>query len=154
MGTAVARASAQADFSKRGASFNIPGAQADGMDKNLIPGCTYCHPQVASVGLTEARAKEGGREIRVGRFPFVGNGKAIALGEDQGLVKVVFDKKTGQLLGAHMIDARDARAARKCFLGDHLAKRTQRTGDDSDFTLHGRLRANENESRPQDQARL
>src|ERR1700680_857101 len=75
------------------------------MDKNLIPGCTYCNPQVASVGLTEAVAKEGGREIRVGRFPFVGNGKAIALGEDQGLVKVVFDKKTGQLLGAHMIGA-------------------------------------------------
>jgi dihydrolipoamide dehydrogenase len=75
------------------------------MDKNLIPGCTYCHPQVASVGLTEAKAKEGGREIRVGRFPFVGNGKAIALGEDQGLVKVIFDKKTGQLLGAHMIGA-------------------------------------------------
>ncbi len=75
------------------------------MDKNLIPGCTYCYPQVASVGLTEAKAKEGGREIRVGRFPFVGNGKAIALGEDQGLVKVVFDKKTGQLLGAHMVGA-------------------------------------------------
>jgi dihydrolipoamide dehydrogenase len=75
------------------------------MDKNLIPGCTYCHPQVASVGLTEAGAKEGGREIRVGRFPFVGNGKAIALGEDQGLVKVIFDKKTGQLLGAHMVGA-------------------------------------------------
>lgn len=75
------------------------------MDKLLIPGCTYCNPQVASVGLTEAKAKEGGREIRVGRFPFVGNGKAIALGEDQGLVKVIFDKKTGQLLGAHMIGA-------------------------------------------------
>jgi dihydrolipoamide dehydrogenase len=60
---------------------------------------------VASVGLTEAKAKENGREIRVGRFPFVGNGKAIALGEDQGLVKVIFDKKTGQLLGAHMIGA-------------------------------------------------
>jgi dihydrolipoamide dehydrogenase len=74
-------------------------------DKNLIPGCTYCNPQIASVGLTEARAKEGGREIRVGRFPFVGNGKAIALGEDQGLIKVIFDKKTGQLLGAHMIGA-------------------------------------------------
>jgi len=83
----------------------IKGLDPHPMDKNLIPGCTYCHPQVASVGLTEARAKEGGREIRVGRFPFVGNGKAIALGEDQGLVKVVFDKKTGQLLGAHMIGA-------------------------------------------------
>ena len=75
------------------------------MDKNLIPGCTYCHPQVASVGLTEAKAKEQKREIRVGKFPFVGNGKAIALGEDQGLVKVIFDKKTGALLGAHMVGA-------------------------------------------------
>jgi dihydrolipoamide dehydrogenase len=83
----------------------IKGLHPHALDKDLIPGCTYCNPQVASVGLTEARAKEGGREIRVGRFPFVGNGKAIALGEDQGLVKVVFDKKTGQLLGAHMVGA-------------------------------------------------
>jgi len=83
----------------------IKGLHPHAMDKNLVPGCTYCHPQIASVGLTEAKAKEQGREIRVGRFPFVGNGKAIALGEDQGLVKVIFDKKTGQLLGAHMIGA-------------------------------------------------
>src|SRR5687767_4693523 len=83
----------------------IKGLHPHPMDKRLIPGCTYCAPQIASVGLTEAKAKEGGREIRVGRFPFVGNGKAIALGEDQGLVKVIFDKKTGQLLGAHMIGA-------------------------------------------------
>ena len=83
----------------------IQGLHPHALDKLLIPGCTYCNPQVASVGLTEAKAKEGGREIRVGRFPFVGNGKAIALGEDQGLVKVIFDKKTGQLLGAHMIGA-------------------------------------------------
>jgi dihydrolipoamide dehydrogenase len=83
----------------------IKGLHPHPTDKNLIPGCTYCNPQVASVGLTEAKAREGGREIRVGRFPFVGNGKAIALGEDQGLVKVIFDKKTGQLLGAHMIGA-------------------------------------------------
>lgn len=83
----------------------IKGLHPHPMDKNLIPGCTYCQPQVASVGLTEAKAKENGREIRVGRFPFVGNGKAIALGEDQGLVKVIFDKKTGQLLGAHMVGA-------------------------------------------------
>src|SRR5665647_1805213 len=83
----------------------IKGLHPHPMDKLLIPGCTYCQPQVASVGLTEAKAKEGGREIRVGRFPFTGNGKAIALGEDQGLVKVIFDKKTGQLLGAHMIGA-------------------------------------------------
>jgi dihydrolipoamide dehydrogenase len=83
----------------------IKGMHPHPMDKLLIPGCTYCHPQVASVGLTEAKAKEAGREIRVGRFSFVGNGKAIAQGEDQGMVKVVFDKKTGQLLGAHMVGA-------------------------------------------------
>ena len=83
----------------------IKGLHPHPMDKLMIPGCTYCQPQVASVGLTEAKAKENGREIRVGRFPFVGNGKAIALGEDQGLVKVIFDKKTGQLLGAHMVGA-------------------------------------------------
>src|SRR3984885_9507430 len=83
----------------------IKGMHPHPMDKLLIPGCTYCHPQVASVGLTEAKAKESGRDIRVGRFPFVGNGKAIAQGEDQGMVKVVFDKKTGQLLGAHMVGA-------------------------------------------------
>ncbi len=70
-----------------------------------IPGCTYCNPQVASVGLTEAKAKAEGRDIRVGRFPFTGNGKAIALGEDQGLVKTIFDTKTGELLGAHMVGA-------------------------------------------------
>jgi dihydrolipoamide dehydrogenase len=83
----------------------IKGLHPHPMDKSLIPGCTYCHPQIASVGLTEAKAKEQGRDIRVGRFPFVGNGKAIALGEDQGLVKVIFDKKTGQLLGAHLVGA-------------------------------------------------
>ncbi|MBD7990124.1 dihydrolipoyl dehydrogenase [Ochrobactrum sp. Sa2BUA5] len=75
------------------------------LDRNMVPGCTYCNPQVASVGLTEAKAKELGRDIRVGRFPFVANGKAIALGEDQGLVKTIFDKKTGQLLGAHLVGA-------------------------------------------------
>ena len=75
------------------------------MDKLKIPGCTYCNPQVASVGLTEAKAKAEGRDIRVGRFPFVANGKAIALGEDQGLVKTIFDKKTGELLGAHLVGA-------------------------------------------------
>src|SRR6516225_1872128 len=83
----------------------IKGLHPHPMDKLLIPGCTYCSPQIASVGLTEQAAKDKKLEIRVGRFPFVGNGKAIALGEDQGLVKVIFDKKTGQLLGAHMIGA-------------------------------------------------
>jgi dihydrolipoamide dehydrogenase len=75
------------------------------MIKENIPGCTYCLPQVASVGLTEAAAKAAGREVKVGRFPFIGNGKAIALGEPEGLVKTVFDAKTGELLGAHMIGA-------------------------------------------------
>jgi dihydrolipoamide dehydrogenase len=79
----------------------VPGVHP--MNKSMIPGCTYCHPQVASVGLTEARAKEAGHDIRVGRFQFAANGKAIALGEDQGLVKTIFDKKSGQLLGAHMV---------------------------------------------------
>jgi dihydrolipoamide dehydrogenase len=83
----------------------IKGLHTHPMDKLLIPGCTYCHPQIASVGLTEAKAKEQGRQIKVGRFPFAGNGKAIALGEPEGLVKTVFDAKTGQLLGAHMVGA-------------------------------------------------
>jgi len=81
----------------------VPGVHP--MDKLKIPGCTYCHPQVASVGLTEAKAKAEGKDIRVGRFSFGANGKAIALGEDQGLIKTIFDKKTGQLLGAHMVGA-------------------------------------------------
>ena len=75
------------------------------MDAKNIPGCTYCHPQVASVGLTEAKAKEAGHEVRVGKFPAIGNGKAIALGETEGFIKTVFDAKTGELLGAHMIGA-------------------------------------------------
>ncbi|MFM9938801.1 MAG: dihydrolipoyl dehydrogenase [Hyphomicrobiaceae bacterium] len=83
----------------------IKGLHPHPLDKSKIPGCTYCHPQIASVGLTEAKAKEQGREVRVGRFPFQGNGKAIALGEPEGLVKTIFDAKTGQLLGAHMIGA-------------------------------------------------
>jgi dihydrolipoamide dehydrogenase len=83
----------------------IKGLHPHPMNKLMIPGCTYCTPQIASVGHTEQAAKEKKLDIRVGRFPFVGNGKAIALGEDQGLVKVIFDKKTGQLLGAHMVGA-------------------------------------------------
>ncbi|MET7242996.1 dihydrolipoyl dehydrogenase [Methylobacterium sp. EM32] len=83
----------------------IKGLHTHPMDKGKIPGCTYCQPQIASVGLTEAKAKEQGFDVRVGRFPFAGNGKAIALGEPDGLVKTVFDRKTGQLLGAHMVGA-------------------------------------------------
>jgi dihydrolipoamide dehydrogenase len=75
------------------------------IDKLKIPGCTYCHPQIASVGLTEGKAIEAGHDVKVGRFPFMGNGKAIALGEPDGLVKTVFDATTGQLLGAHMVGA-------------------------------------------------
>lgn len=80
-------------------------ATAEPLDKGKIPGCTYCTPQVASVGLTEAKAKAAGYDIRVGHFSFSANGKAIAMGEDQGIVKTIFDKKTGQLLGAHMVGA-------------------------------------------------
>ncbi|MEL6747573.1 MAG: dihydrolipoyl dehydrogenase, partial [Pseudomonadota bacterium] len=83
----------------------IAGKDVHAMDKKKIPGCTYCHPQVASVGLTEQAAKDAGHSLKVGRFPFMGNGKAIALGEPDGLVKTIFDAKTGQLLGAHMIGA-------------------------------------------------
>ncbi|MBF0248987.1 MAG: dihydrolipoyl dehydrogenase [Alphaproteobacteria bacterium] len=75
------------------------------MNPDRIPGCTYCHPQIASVGLSEAKAKDRGHKVRVGRFPFQANGKAIALGEPEGFIKVVFDETTGELLGAHMIGA-------------------------------------------------
>jgi dihydrolipoamide dehydrogenase len=74
-----------------------------GLDRSNIPGCTYCHPQIASVGLTEAKAKEAGYTVKAGTFPFIGNGKAIALGEPEGFIKTVFDAKTGELLGAHMV---------------------------------------------------
>ncbi|MGK2910650.1 MAG: dihydrolipoyl dehydrogenase [Sphingobium sp.] len=84
---------------------HIAGNHPHVMDKANIPGCTYCHPQVASVGLTEAKAKEAGHKVKVGKFPFIGNGKAIALGETEGFVKTVFDEATGELLGAHMVGA-------------------------------------------------
>jgi dihydrolipoamide dehydrogenase len=83
----------------------IAGKNPHPLDKLKVPGCTYCSPQIASVGLTEKRAKEEGFDIRVGRFPFAANGKAIALGEPDGLAKTIFDKKTGQLLGAHLVGA-------------------------------------------------
>lgn len=81
----------------------IKGLHPHPMDKQMIPGCTYCHPQIASVGLTEAKAKAAGHDIKVGRFNFVANGKAVALGEDSGLAKTIFDAKTGKLLGAHLV---------------------------------------------------
>lgn len=83
----------------------IAGGKPHPVKPESIAGCTYCHPQVASVGLTEAKAKEAGYDVKVGRFPFIGNGKAIALGEPEGMVKTVFDAKTGELLGAHMVGA-------------------------------------------------
>ncbi len=83
----------------------IAGLHPHPMDAGNIPGCTYCRPQIASVGLTEAKARAAGHDVKVGRFPFIGNGKAIAMGEPEGLVKTVFDAKTGELLGAHMIGA-------------------------------------------------
>lgn len=83
----------------------IAGKHPHAIKPGSIAGCTYCHPQVASVGLTEAKAKEQGLDIKVGRFPFVGNGKAIALGEPEGMIKTIFDAKTGELLGAHMVGA-------------------------------------------------
>ncbi len=81
----------------------IAGKHPHPMDTGNIPGCTYCRPQVASVGLTEAAAKAKGHEVKVGRFPFIGNGKAIAMGEVEGMIKTVFDAKTGEMLGAHMV---------------------------------------------------
>jgi len=84
---------------------HIAGHHVHPIKPNSIAGCTYCHPQVASVGLTEEKAKEAGLNIKVGRFPFIGNGKAIALGEPEGMIKTIFDAKTGELLGAHMVGA-------------------------------------------------
>ncbi|MEQ8559551.1 MAG: dihydrolipoyl dehydrogenase [Henriciella sp.] len=81
------------------------GNEAHAFDASNVPGCTYSHPQVASVGLTETKAKEAGHKVKVGKFPFIGNGKAIALGASEGLVKTVFDAETGELLGAHMVGA-------------------------------------------------
>ncbi|MBY6116366.1 dihydrolipoyl dehydrogenase [Mameliella alba] len=83
----------------------IAGGQPHAVDPDSIAGCTYCQPQIASVGLTEAEAKDRGHDIKVGRFPFIGNGKAIALGEPEGMVKTIFDAQTGALLGAHMVGA-------------------------------------------------
>ncbi len=83
----------------------ITGKHAHPVKPEAIAGCTYCHPQVASVGYSEAKARELGHEVKVGRFPFIGNGKAIALGEQEGMIKTVFDAKTGELLGAHMVGA-------------------------------------------------
>ena len=101
------------------------------LDTKLIPGCTYCQPQVASVGLTEAKAKAAGYKVKVGRFPFVGNGKAIALGEPEGMVKTVFDEKTGELLGAHMVGAE----VTELIQGFGIAKTLEATEEDLFHTV-------------------
>lgn len=101
------------------------------MNKSNIPGCTYAHPQVASLGLTEKAAKEQGYKIKVGRFPFIGNGKAIALGEPEGLVKTIFDEKTGELLGAHMIGAE----VTEMIQGYGIAKTLETTEEDLMHTI-------------------
>ncbi|MEM6947878.1 MAG: dihydrolipoyl dehydrogenase [Pseudomonadota bacterium] len=100
-------------------------------DASNVPGCTYSHPQIASVGLTEAGAKEAGHEVRVGKFPFIGNGKAIALGAGEGLVKTVFDAKTGELLGAHMIGAE----VTELIQGYVLARQAELTEEDLMHTI-------------------
>ncbi len=98
----------------------VAGKNAHPIKPNSIAGCTYCHPQVASVGLTEAKAKEAGHAVKVGRFPFIGNGKAIALGEFEGMIKTVFDAKTGELLGAHMIGAEVTELIQGYIIGQKL----------------------------------
>lgn len=101
------------------------------LDKSLVPGCTYCQPQVASVGLTEKAAKDKGYKVKVGRFPFMGNGKAIALGEPEGLIKTVFDEKTGELLGAHMVGAE----VTELIQGYGIAKTLETTEEDLMHTV-------------------
>ena len=101
------------------------------MDRSRIPACTYCNPQVASVGMTEAMAKEKGLKVKVGRFPFMGNGKAIALGEPEGLVKTIFDEKTGELLGAHMVGAE----VTEMIQGFGIAKTLETTEEDLMHTI-------------------
>jgi dihydrolipoamide dehydrogenase len=95
----------------------IAGGHPHAVEPDSIAGCTYCQPQVASVGLTEAQAKDKGYDIKVGRFPFIGNGKAIALGEPEGMIKTVFDAKTGALLGAHMVGAEVTELIQGCVVG-------------------------------------
>ena len=102
------------------------------IDVTKIPGCTYCTPQVASVGLTEQAAKDAGYAVKVGRFPFIGNGKAIALGEPEGMVKTVFDAKTGELLGAHMVGAE----VTELIQGYVLARTMEATEEDLFHTIY------------------
>ena len=96
-----------------------------------IPACTYCHPQVASIGFTEAQCKEKGLKVKIGRFPFIGNGKAIAMGEAEGLIKTIFDAKTGELLGAHMVGAE----VTELIQGFSIAKTLETTEEDLMHTV-------------------
>ena len=98
----------------------IAGQKVHAIEPRAIAGCTYCTPQIASVGLTEEEAKKKGLKIKIGRFPFIGNGKAIALGEEEGLIKTIFDSETGELLGAHMVGAEVTELIQGYVLGQKL----------------------------------
>ena len=98
----------------------IAGQKVHAIEPRSIAGCTYCTPQIASVGLTEEEAKKKGLKIKIGRFPFIGNGKAIALGEEEGLIKTIFDSETGELLGAHMVGAEVTELIQGYVLGQKL----------------------------------
>lgn len=98
----------------------IAGQKVHAIEPRTIAGCTYCTPQIASVGLTEEDAKKKGLKIKIGRFPFIGNGKAIALGEEEGLIKTIFDSETGELLGAHMVGAEVTELIQGYVLGQKL----------------------------------
>jgi dihydrolipoamide dehydrogenase len=98
----------------------IAGQNVHAIEPRSIAGCTYCTPQIASVGLTEEEAKKKGLKIKIGRFPFIGNGKAIALGEEEGLIKTIFDSETGELLGAHMVGAEVTELIQGYVLGQKL----------------------------------
>jgi dihydrolipoamide dehydrogenase len=98
----------------------IAGQKVHAIESRSIAGCTYCTPQIASVGLTEEEAKKKGLKIKIGRFPFIGNGKAIALGEEEGLIKTIFDSETGELLGAHMVGAEVTELIQGYVLGQKL----------------------------------
>jgi dihydrolipoamide dehydrogenase len=110
----------------------IKGLQIPDLDYNNIPGCTYCQPQVASIGLTEAKAKEAGYEIKVGKFPFMASGKAFAIGEREGFVKIIFDAKYGEILGAHIIGSE----ATELIAEVGLAKSLEATGESIFKTVH------------------
>ncbi len=99
---------------------SIAGKHTHPVDPSSIAGCTYCHPQIASVGLTEEEANKKGLKVKIGRFPFIGNGKAIALGEQEGLIKTIFEAKTGELLGAHMVGAEVTELIQGYVLGQKL----------------------------------